>query len=57
MDDEGVAASTDDEMLSAMSALLSITHIDLVATIAHVRVEAENRTEMKFADMFFEGPR
>jgi hypothetical protein len=51
MDEEGVAASTDDEMLSAMSALL-ITNIDLVGTIAHVRVEAENGAEMKFRDMF-----
>jgi hypothetical protein len=41
MDEGGVAASTDDEMLSAMSALLIITNIDLVATIAHGRVEAE----------------
>ena len=55
MDEEGVAASTDDEMLSAMSALLIITNIDLVATIAHVRVEAEDRTEMKFTDMFLTG--
>jgi len=55
MDEEGVAASTDDERLSAMSALL-ITHIDLVRTIAHVRVEAETWTGMKFADLFFEGP-
>jgi hypothetical protein len=47
MDEEGVAASTDDERLSAMSALL-ITNIDLVRTI--VRVEAENRIEMKFTD-------
>ena len=55
MDEEGVAPSTDDEMLSVMSALLIITKIDLVAPIAHARVEAENWAEMKFADMFFEG--
>ena len=56
MDEEGVAASTDDEMLSAMNPLLIITKIDLVAPIAHARVEAENWAEMKFTDMFFEGP-
>ena len=51
MDEEGVAASTDDEILSAMSAHAQlITNIDLVGTI--VRVEAENRTV--FTDMFFE---
>ena len=54
MDEEGVAASTDDERLSAMSALL-ITHIDLMRTIAHVRVEEETWTDMKFADMFLRG--
>jgi hypothetical protein len=55
MDEEGVAASTDDEMLSAMSALAQlITNIDLVGTI--VRVGTESRTDMKFMDMFFEGP-
>jgi hypothetical protein len=55
MDEEGVAAATDDEMLSAMSALAQlITNIDLVGTI--VRVEAESRTDMKFTDLFFEGP-
>jgi hypothetical protein len=50
MDEEGAAAWTDDEMLSAMSTLLT-TNIDLVATIAHVRLEAENWTEMKCTDM------
>jgi hypothetical protein len=29
-----------------------ITNIDLVGTIAHVRVEAENWTGLKFTDMF-----
>jgi hypothetical protein len=29
-----------------------ITNIDLVGTIAHVRVEAENWTSLKFTDMF-----
>jgi hypothetical protein len=54
MDEEGVAASTDDERLSAMSALAQlITNIDLVGTI--VRVEAEIWTDMEFTDMFFEG--
>jgi hypothetical protein len=43
-------------MLSAMSAPLIITNIDRVGTNAHVRVEAENWAEMKFTDMFFEGP-
>ena len=42
-------------MLSAMSALLIITRIDLVAPIVHARVETENWAEMKFTDMFFEG--
>jgi hypothetical protein len=51
MDEEGAAASIDDEMLSAMSALL-IADIDLLATMAHVRVAAKNGTEMKFTDMF-----
>jgi hypothetical protein len=51
MDEEDVAASADDEILSAMSALLS-TNIDLIGTIAHVRAEAENWTEMKFAGKF-----
>jgi len=51
MDEEGVAAWTDDEMLSAMSTPL-ITNIDRVGTIARVRVEAENGTGMKFTDMF-----
>jgi hypothetical protein len=51
MDEEGVVASTDDEMLSAMSTPL-ITNIDRVGTIARVRVEAENWTGMKFTDMF-----
>ena len=42
MDGDGVAASTDDERLSAMSALAQlITHIDLARTSADVRVEAE----------------
>ena len=55
MDEDGVAASTDNERLSAMSALAQlITHIDLVGTI--VRIEAESRTNMKPVDMFFEGP-
>ena len=34
-----------------MSALL-ITNIDLLATMAHVRVAAKNGAEMKFTDMF-----
>ena len=54
MDEERAAASTDDERLSAMSALAQpITNIDLVRTIAHVRVEAESWTDMRSKDMFF----
>jgi hypothetical protein len=57
MDAVVVAASTDDEMLSAMSALAQlITNIDLVGTINPVRVETGDWTEMKFTGIFFEGP-
>jgi len=52
MDEEGAAASIDDEMLSAMSALL-IANIDLLATMAHVRVGGEKRDRNEIHGHFF----
>ncbi|MDZ5460599.1 nuclear transport factor 2 family protein [Azohydromonas lata] len=37
---------------SAKEVVARITHIDVVGTVAHARVEAENWTSYKFTDLF-----